>query len=173
MYRGSADSVGVCKNCSQGFFQQHSAQASCLPCVPGRVSMDMGASSCDLCPTGYLQKYSQGRTCDLAPPGAIVQDGGSASTSVAPGWHMTECDTQGQCRSSEPCQPGTRSYLVANASCALCEPGKTSYEGIYTRSLLLVFGVWCLVLVFGVGVWCWCLVLVFAVTKCYIYMFYE
>ena len=54
-----------------------------------------------------MQKDVQGTSCTIVPAGSIAGNGGASSIEVAKGWHMTECDKNGMCASSEPCEPGT------------------------------------------------------------------
>ena len=119
-----------CKSCPSGFSQSGKGQTSCFECMPGKFASSESTSNCKDCPLGWLQKEAKSTTCEIVQPGSIVQVGGGGSTEVAHGWHMTNCDALGhRCNSSEPCKAGTVGFIPANASCALCTPGKFSYEG--------------------------------------------
>ena len=93
--------------CEKGFHQDNTGQSRCEKCFPGRYSSEQKSEVCAECPKGWMQKDVQGTSCTLVEAGSIVGKGGASSIEVAKGWHTTECDTNGMCANSAPCEPGT------------------------------------------------------------------
>ena len=68
-----------CSMCPIGTYHAMTAASSCLACIPGSVSLSLGASACTVCPAGKFSKKGT-EACIRCPAGSYSSRG---STSVS------------------------------------------------------------------------------------------
>eukprot|EP00946_MAST-07B_sp_MAST-7B-sp1_P000312 g312.t1 len=154
--RGMISKFGAqaCEFCSRGYYQDQKGQVSCIACMAGkhgsnaasadRTIEDVACESCSAgrystgsgitdatgcinCPPGWLQEFDGESGCIKPKPGFIAA-GGSSSVAIAEGWTATDCfATDGICKSSRPCDPGT--FENGTRICIACPVGWSSTEG--------------------------------------------
>ena len=127
-----------CEMCDKGKSQLHHAQSTCLPCIPGLYSDDLGSVSCLQCDTNtYSSVSGRKKPCINCPKGRSSSKASSSCSACASGSKIEFVNGISICSSCPPgtfskgtnqincqnCSSGLYSSLTAAASCLECLPG--------------------------------------------------
>ena len=133
-YRGGADSSLTCLLCPAGFSQPDMNSASCLPCIPGRVTNKTAATICNNCGQDMFQVSIAGTRCLTCPFGRRSSTGSAQCSSCQAGQHQGTVTINQSTADNDagrgglfmclPCEPGFFQALPGQQSCTACPPGR-------------------------------------------------
>ena len=135
----------TCTPCRAGWHNP-SEGSSCVPCVPGFISLSKGSTSCDACLAGTFSARDGSSVCSLCPAGFFAATTGSTACSpCGPGSFSMGGNLTGSTSVNDRFmdstdlvhdhRPGARCEICpigsfqpgeANSSCFICPGGKTT-----------------------------------------------
>ena len=81
----------TCAKCGKGYYQEHSGQPFCLPCIPGKHQPEKGAFKCENCGIDKFTNITAQSACQECGVGTLANRGSSRCLPCPPGEAGTPC----------------------------------------------------------------------------------